>query len=118
MLAVITLDAACLRLVEQLLDEGSMPVLEDLRRRGEWTSLRTPGRHFSAGVYQEVFSGTDLATNGLYNPFQWSASEQRLRYMLDLPAPEACGIASHAPAGARSCWIRGRPGVGSKERGP
>lgn len=76
-------------MLEQLLDEGRLPVLQDLRRRGEWTSLRTPGQHFSAGVYQEVFSGTDLATNGLYNPFQWSASEQRLRYMLDRPAPEA-----------------------------
>lgn len=89
MLAVITFDAVSLRMLEQLLDEGRLPVLQELRRRGEWTRLRTPGRHFSAGVYQELFSGTELAANGLYNPFQWSASEQRLRYMLDRPAPEA-----------------------------
>ena len=89
MLAVITFDAASLRVLEQLLDEGRLPVLQDLRRRGEWTGLRTPGQHFSAGVYQEVFTGTELAANGLYNPFQWSASEQRLRYMLDRPAPQA-----------------------------
>ena len=89
MLAVITFDAVSLRVLEQLMDEGRLPVLKDLRRRGEWTDLRTPGRHFSAGVYQELFSGTDLASNGLYNPFEWSAPEQRLTYMLDRPAPEA-----------------------------
>jgi predicted AlkP superfamily phosphohydrolase/phosphomutase len=88
-LAVITIDAVSVRVLERLMDEGRLPVLRDLRRRGEWTPLRTPGRHFSAGVYQELFSGTDLATNGLYNPFQWSAAEQRLTYMLDRPAPEA-----------------------------
>ena len=74
-------------MLERLLAEGRLPVLQDLRGRGEWTQLGTPAAHFSAGVYQALFTGTDLATNGLYFPFQWSASEQRLRYMLDFPAP-------------------------------
>ncbi len=87
MLAVITLDAASLPVLERLLAESRLPILQGLRERGESTQLATPAAHFSAGVYQALFSGTDLATNGLYFPFQWSASEQRLRYMLDLPAP-------------------------------
>ena len=87
MLAVITLDAASLPVLERLLDERRLPTLQGLRERGEWTQLATPAAHFSAGVYQALFSGTDLRTHGLYFPFQWSASEQRLRYMLDFPAP-------------------------------
>jgi predicted AlkP superfamily phosphohydrolase/phosphomutase len=86
-LAVITLDAASLPVLERLLDEGRLPRLQELRERGDWTQLTTPAAHFSAGVYQSLFSGTRLATNGLYFPFQWSPAEQRLRYMLDFPAP-------------------------------
>jgi predicted AlkP superfamily phosphohydrolase/phosphomutase len=87
MLAVITFDAACLAVLDRLLQEGRLPALQGLRERGEWTPLATPAAHFSAGVYQALFSGTNLAANGLYFPFQWSAAEQRLRYMLAFHAP-------------------------------
>jgi predicted AlkP superfamily phosphohydrolase/phosphomutase len=88
-LAVITLDAACVSLVERLLDQGRMPALAELHDRGTWRQLTTPATHFSAGVYQTLYSGRPLAEHGLYFPFQWSAAEQRLRYMTHFPAPES-----------------------------
>jgi predicted AlkP superfamily phosphohydrolase/phosphomutase len=87
-LAVFTLDAASLSLIERLLAEGRMPALAGLRERGRWAPLETPARHFAAGLYQPLYSGEELSEHGLYFPYQWSAGEQRLRHVRAFPAPE------------------------------
>jgi predicted AlkP superfamily phosphohydrolase/phosphomutase len=87
-LAVFTFDAASLPLVERLLDEGRMPALAALRERGRWTPLETPARHFASGLYQPLYSGRELREHGLYFPYQWSASDQRLHHVQRFPAPE------------------------------
>lgn len=89
MLAVFTFDAASVPLLERLLAEGKLPALAELRRRGTWYPLEGPATHFAAGAYQTLYSGHDLREHGLYFPFQWSASEQRLRYFTHFSGPEA-----------------------------
>jgi hypothetical protein len=103
-LAVFTFDGASVGLLEQMMQEGRLPALAALRREGVWYPLEGPATHFAAGAYQTLYSGRDLREHGLYFPFQWSASEQRLRYLTHFSAPEAAWERA-ARAGARSLVI-------------
>lgn len=88
MLAVIQFDSVSLPLLERLLDEGRLPVLADLRARGQWLRLATSDGDLGAAVYHTLYSGIDAGEHGLYHTFQWCAGEQRLRYMAALPKPD------------------------------
>jgi predicted AlkP superfamily phosphohydrolase/phosphomutase len=88
-LAFLGFDTAGLPLVERLLEAGRLPALAALRERGRWTPLERPGMDVEAGAYQTLYSGHHLGEHGLYFPFQWSAAEQRLRYIHSFSAPPA-----------------------------
>jgi predicted AlkP superfamily phosphohydrolase/phosphomutase len=88
-LAFLGFDTASVPLVERLLDAGRMPALSALRQRGSWSALERPGMQVEAGAYQTLYSGKHLGEHGLYFPFQWSASEQRLRYIHSFSSPPA-----------------------------
>jgi predicted AlkP superfamily phosphohydrolase/phosphomutase len=88
MLAVLQFDSPSLPLLERLLDEGRLPALSDLRRRGRWELLAAPEAALASAVYHTLHSGTEVAEHGLYHTFQWSAPEQRLRFMEAFPKPE------------------------------
>lgn len=85
MLAVVVLDAASGRLLDELVAEGRMPVLAELRRRGRTVPLRTPSALMTASTYDTLWSGLDPSQHGLYNPFQWSPGEQRVRFVTAFP---------------------------------
>jgi predicted AlkP superfamily phosphohydrolase/phosphomutase len=87
LLAILHVDALSLPLLEQLVAEGRMPVFKGLRERGRWHTLETPATHLPAATYFSMYSGHDVGDHGLYFPFQWSASAQRLRYRLDFGSP-------------------------------
>lgn len=87
MLALLHVDAVNTPLLERLIDDGRLPVLQDLRRRGVWYALETPATHFPAAAYFSMHSGYEAGDHGLHFSFQWSPSEQRLRYRLDFGAP-------------------------------
>lgn len=87
MLALLHLDAVSTPLLERLIDEGRLPVLQDLRRRGIWHQLETPATHFPAASYFSMHSGYEPGDHGLHFSFQWSPAEQRLRYRRDFGAP-------------------------------
>ena len=89
MLALLCLDTASLPVVERMLEAGRLPTLADLRQRGQWLPLERPGMEIEAGAYQTLYSGQPLSEHGLYFPFQWSAAEQRLRYIHHFSAPPA-----------------------------
>ena len=89
MLAFLGFDTASLPLVERMLEAGRLPTLAALRERGQWSPLERPGMHVEAGAYQTLYSGKALGEHGLYFPFQWSAAEQRLRYIHSFSAPPA-----------------------------
>jgi predicted AlkP superfamily phosphohydrolase/phosphomutase len=86
-LAVIVLDALSVPLVERMLADGRLPALEELERRGRREPLASEVSYL--GARQTLYSGLELGDHGLYYPFQWSPSEQRVRYLTDLPTPEA-----------------------------
>lgn len=87
MLAIVQFDAASARLLTRLLGDDRLPNLAGLRARGEWHELDAPATQFAAGAQHTLYSGHRIEDHGLFYPFQWSASEQRARYMGDLYAP-------------------------------
>lgn len=87
MLALLHVDAVTISLLEQLIDDGRLPVLRDLRRQGTLHRLETPATHFPAASYFSMHSGYGPGEHGLHFSFQWSAAEQRIRYRLDFGAP-------------------------------
>lgn len=87
MLAILQLDAASASVLERLLGTGCLPTLAGLRDRGVWRDLDAPATQFAAGAQHSLYSGVELGEHGLFYPFQWSAEEQRVRYMAAFPAP-------------------------------
>lgn len=87
MLVIVHIDAVSVQLVDELAAAGRMPVLSDLRRRGQWHQLDSPAAHFPASSYFSLLSGHEPGEHGLYFSFQWSPKEQRLRYRLDFGSP-------------------------------
>ena len=87
MLAIVQFDAASARLLARLLDDERLPHLAALRQRGTWLDLDAPATQFAAGAQHTLYSGHELTEHGLFYPFQWSAPEQRARYMGDFYAP-------------------------------
>ena len=87
MIAVLQLDSVSLSFLRRLLRAGKLPVFAELCREGRWHDLQTPADCFAAGAFHTLYSGVELVDHGLVYPFQWSARDQRVRYMRDLEAP-------------------------------
>jgi predicted AlkP superfamily phosphohydrolase/phosphomutase len=87
MLAILQFDAASASLLRRLLAEDRLPTLAALRARGAWHDLDAPSTQFAAGAQYTLYSGVELADHGLFYPFQWSPTEQRVRYMGHFDAP-------------------------------
>jgi predicted AlkP superfamily phosphohydrolase/phosphomutase len=86
-IAVIQFDAAGAALLERLADEGRLPNLAALRRRGTRIGLESPAEHFPAGAYQDLYRGVEVGDHGLFYPFQWAADDQRIRLAAGFGAP-------------------------------
>jgi predicted AlkP superfamily phosphohydrolase/phosphomutase len=87
MLTILQFGAASISLLERMLAEGRLPTLAGLRERGVWHNLETPATHFAGGAFHTLYSGTEITDHGLVFPFQWSASDQRVRYTTAFDAP-------------------------------
>lgn len=87
MLAILQFDSPSLGLLGRMLDAGRLPAVATLHDRGTWHELETPATHFAAGAFHTLYSGAEIAEHGLFYPFQWSAPEQRVRYMTAFGAP-------------------------------
>jgi predicted AlkP superfamily phosphohydrolase/phosphomutase len=87
MLVLLNFDSASRPLLERLMEEGRLPVVRELFRRGTLHRLETPAKYFPAGTYPSLYSGRDLGDHGLYYPLQWSHREQRVRHQAEFPAP-------------------------------
>ena len=88
MLALLQFDSVSLPALEQLLAEGRLPVLADLRARGRWQTLDAPDADIAAAVYHTLYSGVEAGEHGLYHTFQWRPEQQRSRFMESQPKPE------------------------------
>jgi predicted AlkP superfamily phosphohydrolase/phosphomutase len=89
MIAILQFDAASLQHLEKLLAEGHLPNFASLRNRGIWYELETPATYFEGAAAYTLYTGTSLGEHGLYYPWLWSPSEQRVRFFDDFPAPDA-----------------------------
>lgn len=88
MIVVLQFDAVNLPRFQALIEEGRLPTLQKLQARGHWQSLETPALAWEGATYYSLYSGLSMTDHGLYFPFMWSASEQRVRPQTDFPAPE------------------------------
>ena len=88
MIAFVQFDSASVALLEQLADEGRLPVLAELRARGRWQPLEAPDAELAASVYHSLYSGLDAGDHGLYQAFQWRPAEQRIRFINRITKPE------------------------------
>jgi len=82
MIAVISLEAPSLVLLEELIGDNRMPHLAALQREGEVLDLVPP--YLDGSVYATLYTGQHLSEHGIYSLFTWSAPEQRLRLSYDL----------------------------------
>src|SRR5688572_5648908 len=89
MIAILQFDGASRMHLERMLEAGDLPALAHLRSQGTWLELDTPAVHFEGAAAYSLSTGVELGRHGLYYPWLWSASEQRVRFFDDLPAPEA-----------------------------
>lgn len=89
MIAVLQFDGASRIHLERMLASGQLPELAGLRSRGIWFELETPAVHFEGAAAYSLSTGVNLGGHGLYYPWLWSATEQRVRFFDDLPSPEA-----------------------------
>jgi predicted AlkP superfamily phosphohydrolase/phosphomutase len=89
-LALLQFDATSIALIEKMLEEGRLPALAELRQRGSWHRLgRSTPLFVEAGSYVSLYSGSEVGDHGIYSAFQWSANEQRVRFMDAFPPPTA-----------------------------
>jgi predicted AlkP superfamily phosphohydrolase/phosphomutase len=84
---VLGFDSASVPMLERMLAAGDLPNLAATIGRGRRLSLRTPATDFAAGAFYSLYSGVELADHGIFYPFQWSAGEQRARYVTAFEAP-------------------------------
>jgi predicted AlkP superfamily phosphohydrolase/phosphomutase len=86
-IAVIQFDAASASLLTRLENEGRLPNLANLRQCGTQLDLETPAEHFPASAYQDLYRGVEVGDHGLFYPFQWGASDQRIKLAGGFDAP-------------------------------
>jgi predicted AlkP superfamily phosphohydrolase/phosphomutase len=89
LLVLLNFDSASVPLLERLVEEGRLPVVRDLFRRGTRYALQSPATFYPAGTYHSLYCGQEVADHGAYYPFQWSHLEQRARFVDDFPTPPA-----------------------------
>jgi hypothetical protein len=87
MICVLGFDSASVPVLERMLAAGDLPNLAATIDRGRRLELRTPATDFAAGAFYSLYSGVELADHGIFYPFQWSAGEQRARYVTAFEAP-------------------------------
>lgn len=73
MLLVVSLDSVAEPLVRELVDEGRLPNLAALRRRGWSRELR---EELPGAVYATLFTGMRLADHGVHFPLEWAPERQ------------------------------------------
>lgn len=89
MIAILQFDGASRIHLERMLAAGYLPGLDSLRSRGTWFDLGTPATHFEGAAAYSLSTGIELGEHGIYYPWLWSATEQRVRFYDDVPAPES-----------------------------
>jgi predicted AlkP superfamily phosphohydrolase/phosphomutase len=116
MLALLQFDATSPSTIERLLAEGRLPNLAELRERGRWGALaRSTNLFVETGGYASLYSGYELGDHGVYCPFHWWPSEQRLRFLDNVPTTPPTVWDRLSRAGRRSLVIDPYEGWGPKE---
>lgn len=122
MLAVINFDAPVRGLLDELVADGTLPVLGELRRRGPEVALETPSTLLTAAAYPSLWTGATPAEHGIYYPFQWVGADMRVHRAGELSQPPAfwerasdagaaCVVVdayeAHVPATIRGAFVAG-----------
>ena len=87
MLALLQFDSAALPLINRMLEDGRLPTLASLRRRGTWETIDAQATVLQSSTYPTLCTGIDVREHGLYSAFPWSAADQRARFVQTFPKP-------------------------------
>ncbi len=87
MIAAIQLDGLGTEPLARLLADGAMPNLAAALERTPPSPIETPARQFPAAVYPSLYTGLEPSEHGLFYPFQWDPTEQRVVLADRLPRP-------------------------------
>jgi predicted AlkP superfamily phosphohydrolase/phosphomutase len=87
MLALLQFDSVSLPLLRRMLDDGRLPTLAGLARRGRWETLDAGATFLQSSTYMTLCTGVDVREHGVYSAIPWSAADQRPRFMYALPHP-------------------------------
>jgi predicted AlkP superfamily phosphohydrolase/phosphomutase len=88
MIAILQFDAVNLPIFHGLLEQGRLGATAALRERGQWYALDSALPYLEGTTHPSLYSGLRPQRHGLYFPFMWSASEQRVRADRDFPDAE------------------------------
>lgn len=84
---VIGLDAADPSLIESWSDEGILPAIGLLRKKGNWTRLQHGGEIPSASIWPSICTGTHPGKHGIYHSVQVDPVKKNLQVI----KPNTCG---------------------------
>ena len=88
MIAILQFDAVNLPIFHGLLEQGRLGATAALRERGQWYALDSALPYLEGTTHPSLYSGLRPERHGLYFPFMWSASEQRVKPDRDFPGAE------------------------------
>jgi predicted AlkP superfamily phosphohydrolase/phosphomutase len=74
----IALDSADAELIETWMEEGHLPTLAALRRRGVWARLETTADVMHVSAWPTIFTGATPGHHGLYHAYQVRAGTQEV----------------------------------------
>jgi len=75
---MIALDAAEPRLIEQWIDDGTLPNLKRLRDLGIYSRLASPADWLAGAVWPTFYTGTPPSRHGIYHFLQWRPEQMQL----------------------------------------
>src|SRR5215475_2089280 len=85
MLLAVSLDSVSLPWLEERISAGRLPNLATLMKRGIEVPLNAA--RLAGVAYPSIYTGLSPSKHGIYFPFQWKASDQRLVSWHELPSP-------------------------------
>ncbi len=88
MIALVVLDTPPTVLLDEMMEDGSLPTIAAVASRATKVRLETPSTLMTAATYPSLWSGQEPAEHGIYYPFQWVGDEQRVRFYDTLDRPE------------------------------
>src|SRR4030095_6561639 len=72
-------DAAEPTFIQQLIEQGKMPVLKSLLAKGKWLRVESPAHIGSGSVWSTLLNAAEPAKHGVYGEWAWQPELMSLK---------------------------------------